>query len=155
MKIKICKIDLFNHEIITLIAQLDAYQRALSSTESNQAESVEQMRQVKTFVCIARIGKGVVGYATIFLPEGMYPEIKRVFVIPEYRGKGITLLLIKVVIEKANDLNLKGIYLETEVYQFDAMALYQRLGFGLTSAFSHYQPDPLSGYMVKSLNGNA
>lgn len=55
------------------------------------------------------------------------------------------------LLHQANALSLKKIYLETGVYQPEAIKLYQRLGFELTSQFGRYEYDPLSVYMMKSL----
>ncbi len=152
MNIEICQSDLFIPELITLITQLDAYQEALYPAESNHTESIDNLSQVTTVVYIAKLEGLIVGCAILTLPETPYPEVKRVFVSPNYRGRGIALLLMNAILEKSNTLKLKNIYLETGVYQPEAIRLYQRLGFELTSQFGHYQSDPLSVYMVKSLN---
>lgn len=48
MNIEICQTDLFNPALMTLIAQLDAYQLPRYPAESNYADPVEVMLQVKT-----------------------------------------------------------------------------------------------------------
>ncbi|AJJ61324.1 GNAT family N-acetyltransferase [Yersinia aldovae] len=155
MNIEICQTDLFNPALMTLIAQLDAYQLPRYPAESNYADPVEVMLQVKTLVYIANVNNQAVGCAALVLPEGRYPEVKRIFFIPEYRGLGIAKLLITTVIDQSNELNLNDIYLETGVYQPEAIKLYQCFGFKFTSVFGHYQYDPLSLYMVKSLDGDS
>lgn len=67
------------------------------------------------------------------------------------RGLGIASMLATALIDKLIYLNLKNIYLEKEVHQPEAVKIYQRLGFELTSAFGCYQYDPLSLYRVKKL----
>ena len=96
MNVEICQTDLFNTELIALISQLDAYQKALYPAESNHAEPIESMRLIKTFAYIAKLEGKVVGCATLFLPDNSPPEIKRVFVIPECRGLGIAYLLLTI-----------------------------------------------------------
>ncbi|CNB55709.1 Histone acetyltransferase HPA2 and acetyltransferase [Yersinia intermedia] len=66
------------------------------------------------------------------------------------RGLGIASMLATALIDKLIYLNLKNIYLEKEVHQPEAVKIYQRLGFELTSAFGCYQYDPLSLYRVKN-----
>lgn len=58
------------------------------------------------------------------------------------------------LINKANALKIKEIYLETGVLQPEAISLYQQLGFELTAQFGHYAYDPLSVFMVKKLYPN-
>lgn len=151
MNIEICQTDLFIPELIALITQLDAYQEALYPVESNHAESIESLALVTNFAYIAKLEDTIVGCAILTLPETPYPEIKRVFVNPDYRGHGIASLLMTAILEKAISLKLSNIYLETGIYQPEAVKLYQRLGFELISQFGHYQYDPLSIYMMKSL----
>ncbi|MFM1339852.1 hypothetical protein WFO77_16235 [Yersinia enterocolitica] len=55
------------------------------------------------------------------------------------------------MLHQANALISKEIHLETGVYQPEAIKLYQRLGFELTSQFGRYEYDPLSVYMMQSL----
>ncbi|WP_320407110.1 GNAT family N-acetyltransferase, partial [Yersinia proxima] len=82
------------------------------------------------------------------LPKTPYPEIKRVFVSPDYRGQGVARRRVAASLQQANALNLNEIYLETGVYQLEAIKLYQRLGFELISQFGRYEYDPLSVYMI-------
>ncbi|MFW5389172.1 GNAT family N-acetyltransferase [Yersinia sp. 2542 StPb PI] len=151
MNIEICQTDLFNPDLIALIAQLDAYQEALYPAESNHTESIASMAQKKTFVYIATRQGRALGCAILFQPESTYPEIKRVFVIPDCRGHGIASMLVTALLEKSISLNLKYVYLETGIHQPEAVKLYQRLGFEFTSEFGCYQYDPLSFYMVKTV----
>lgn len=152
MNIEICQADLFIPELLTLMNQLDAYQFALYPYESNRPESLDSLAQIETFVYVAKYKEDIVGCAILALPKTPYPEIKRVFVSPDYRGQGIARRLIVALLHESKALNLKEIYLETGIYQPEAIKLYQRLGFELTSQFGRYKYDPLSVYMVKSLD---
>ncbi|MDA5523110.1 GNAT family N-acetyltransferase [Yersinia kristensenii] len=154
MNIEICQMDRFIPEIVTLINQLDAYQSALYPAESNHAEPIENLAQIKTYIYVAKWDSRIVGCATLALPRDSVPEVKRVFVTPDCRGHGIASLLMTALIDKANTLKLKEVYLETGVFQPEAISLYQRLGFELTAQFSHYTYDALSVFMVKKLDPN-
>lgn len=151
VNVEICQTDLFNPEVIALIAQLDAYQDVLYPVESNHAVSIESMRLVRTFAYIAKLEGKVVGCAILFLPNTPLPEIKRVFVSPDQRGYGIATMLITTIINKSKVFDISKIYLETVAYKSSAVKLYRHLGFEVTSTFGDYQHDALSIYMVKSL----
>ncbi|CNK75833.1 hypothetical protein [Yersinia proxima] len=60
MNIEICQADLFIPELLTLMTQLDAYQSALYPAESNQAESLESLAQIETFVYVAKCEEDIV-----------------------------------------------------------------------------------------------
>ncbi|ELI8097088.1 GNAT family N-acetyltransferase [Yersinia enterocolitica] len=151
MNIEICQADLFIPGLLTLMNQLDAYQSALYPYENNHAESLDSLAQIETFVYVVKYEEGIVGCAILARPKTPYSEIKRVFVSPDYRGQGVAQRLITALLHQANALILKKIHLETGVYQPEAIKLYQRLGFELTSQFGRYEYDPLSVYMMQSL----
>ncbi|MFV8799179.1 GNAT family N-acetyltransferase [Yersinia sp. LJYL362] len=112
MNIEICQAGLFIPELLTLMAQLDAYQSALYPCESNHAESIDSLAQVETFVYVAQCKGKRVGCAILALPNTPYPEVKRVFVSPEYRGNGVAQRLMAALLHQANALNIKKIYLD-------------------------------------------
>ncbi|HDL7646608.1 TPA: GNAT family N-acetyltransferase [Yersinia enterocolitica] len=132
--------------------QLDAYQSALYPYENNHTESLDSLAQIQTFVYVAKYEEGIVRCAILALPKTASPEMKRIFVSPDYRGQGVARRLMTALLHQANALSLKKIHLETGVYQPEAIKLYQRLGFELTSQFGRYKYDPLSVYMMKSLD---
>ena len=55
-----------------------------------------------------------------------YGKIERVSVLREYRTKGIGTAIMRMVIERANDLNVEKIFLHS---QMDSKNFYQQLGF--------------------------
>ncbi|HDL7793748.1 TPA: GNAT family N-acetyltransferase [Yersinia enterocolitica] len=132
--------------------QLDAYQSALYPYENNHTESLDSLAQIQTFVYVAKYEEGIVGCAILALPKTAYPEMKRVFVSSDYRGQGVARRLMTALLHQTNALSLKKIYLDTGVYQPESIKLYQRLDFELTSQFGRYEYDPLSVYMMKSLD---
>jgi GNAT superfamily N-acetyltransferase len=77
-------------------------------------------------------------------------EIKRLFVRPQYRGKGIGDALVKVILKEAHEKGCKKIVLDTLEKLQPAIKLYLNYGFQNTSA---YYENPLSGvvYMEKIL----
>jgi putative acetyltransferase len=56
-------------------------------------------------------------------------EVKRVFVRKDYRGKGISKLLMRKVEERGKELQLKKLILETSKHFTEAVGLYQKMGY--------------------------
>ncbi|CNI20470.1 hypothetical protein [Yersinia bercovieri] len=54
MNVEICQTDLFNPELIALISQLDAYQKALYPVDSNHTEPIESMRLIKQLLIMVK-----------------------------------------------------------------------------------------------------
>jgi len=76
-------------------------------------------------------------------------EVKRVFTIPEFRGKGISSLLMKAIEEKAIEKGFHTLILETGKPLKAAISLYQGLGFSIISNYGQYKDMPDSICMQK------
>lgn len=78
-------------------------------------------------------------------------EIKRMYVAPDERGKGLSRLLLKALEAEARALGLSRLVLETGVRQLAALALYEKAGFSRIEPFGEYVESPLSVCMAKDL----
>ena len=65
-------------------------------------------------------------------------EVKRMFVLPENRGKGIATLVLKELEKWANELNFKKCILETGINQPDAISLYKKNGYKIIPNYGQY-----------------
>ena len=65
-------------------------------------------------------------------------EIKRMFVSPECRGKGIASAILLELELWASELNYSQTILETGVNQPEAIALYKKLGYAITENYGQY-----------------
>lgn len=77
-------------------------------------------------------------------------EMKRLYVLPEYKGHGIGKNLSQMIIEKAVQLGYQTMVLDTLERLQPALQLYTQLGFTRTAAYYH---NPLPGvvFMEKGL----
>ena len=65
-------------------------------------------------------------------------EIKRMFVLPAYRGRGIASQILAELEKWAAELSYVGCILETGVKQPEAMALYQKNGYHRIPNYGQY-----------------
>lgn len=65
-------------------------------------------------------------------------EIKRMFVHPNHRNKGIASLIIKELETWAKELHYKNFVLETSPKLLNAIALYKKTGYEIIPNFGQY-----------------
>lgn len=70
--------------------------------------------------------------------EDSVVEIKRMFVIPEKRGKGIASKLLNELENWAKELNFETCVLETGYNQPEAIGLYKKNGYLITPNYGQY-----------------
>lgn len=56
-------------------------------------------------------------------------EIKRMYIKPEYRGKGLGREMLQLLLDKAKEYGFSEIYLETGAFMTPAQRLYRSMGF--------------------------
>ena len=72
---------------------------------------------------------GGVGVRTILEPERHTGEVKRLWVRPDLRRRGVGAALMEAVVAAARDIGLRELYLETGVLQPEAIAFYEAIGW--------------------------
>lgn len=78
-------------------------------------------------------------------------EIKRMYVKPEYRGKGIGSEILKELEKWAREIDFKDSILETGKKQPEAIRLYQKSGYQFIPNFGQYKNVVNSVCMGKTL----
>jgi GNAT superfamily N-acetyltransferase len=78
-------------------------------------------------------------------------EIKRMYVVPGSRGRGLSRQLLSALEAEGRRLGVSRLVLETGDRQTEALALYERSGFVRIPRFGEYLHSPLSVCMAKDL----
>ncbi|MEP6713040.1 MAG: GNAT family N-acetyltransferase [Ferruginibacter sp.] len=79
-------------------------------------------------------------------------EIKRMFVLPQNRGQGIGLDILKALELWAAELNYTGCILETGKRQPEAIRMYKKAGYTIIKNFGQYENDENSVCMLKVIS---
>ena len=136
---------------MTLLALSDRYMGALYPAESNHLESAAGLKLPNVAVFGGFIDGQLVacGAVKILDDDGRYGEIKRVFVLEEHRGKGISKAIMECLERHLQESSIALARLETGIKQTEALGLYARLGYEFREPFGAYRHDPLSVFMEK------
>jgi putative acetyltransferase len=138
-------------EVRKLIEELDRYHQSLYPAESNHLLSVAALREPNVAFITARLNGRFAGCGAFVNRDSAYAEIKRMFVLPEFRGRKIGRRLLDELEARARAAGLKHARLETGIYQLEALQCYQKAGYERCGPFGEYKPDPLSVFMHKVL----
>jgi putative acetyltransferase len=100
---------------------------------------------------VAFAGDSAVACGGVRVIDGGAAEVKRMFVVPAQRGRGVAGRVLAVLEERARGLGATRLVLETGTRQPEAIALYARSGFARIEPFGEYVGAPLSVCMGKWL----
>jgi ribosomal protein S18 acetylase RimI-like enzyme len=104
-------------------------------------------------IILAKTADEYVGCIAVRKFEERIAELKRMYVQPPHRGKGLGDALLKIALDKARELGYKKIRLDTLSHMTPAIALYKKYGF---CEIPGYYPNPEKSavYFEKNLEDN-
>jgi putative acetyltransferase len=140
-------------EVIELIAALDEYQQSLYPPESTHLLDLESLKQSNVIFVVARdADHQAVGCGAVVV-EPDHGELKRMYVHPRGRGRGVAKAIIAKLETEAVNMGCDVLMLESGPFQPEALALYDRCGFERRGPYGDYWDDPLSVFMQKRISG--
>jgi putative acetyltransferase len=139
-------------EVICLIEALDAFAIANYPPESNHLLDIAALSDPAVTFLVVRDSGVAISCGAILRDARGWGEVKRMYVQPEQRGRGIGRRVLAELETIARAAGLPLLRLETGIHNTEALALYRRAGFVECQAFGDYAPDPLSVFMEKRVN---
>jgi putative acetyltransferase len=139
-------------EVIALIDALDSFQTALYPLDSHHGVDIDVLLQPNALFAVARDGSLAIGCGAVLLHEG-FGELKRMYVPPQQRGKGVGSGLLAFLESQALKRGCDILRLETGIHQPEARRLYVNAGYTCRDPFAGYVIDPNSVFMEKKLAG--
>ncbi len=109
-----------------------------------------QLDEIQQAIVVYEDGKAIGGGAVRRYDEENI-ELKRVFVRPEYQGRGIGSRIVSLLLEWAMELGYKRMILETGELLAESCAVYNKLGFKIIPNYEPYVDMPESLCMAKDL----
>ena len=139
-------------DVIALIEALDVYQSSLYPAESCFFLDINTLTQPNVLFVVVRDAPDApaIGCGAVVL-MGDYGEVKRMYVHPAQRGRGLAKAIMTAIETEAARVYCPCLRLETGIHQHEAIALYERSGFTRCGRYGDYPDDPLSVFMEKQL----
>lgn len=124
-------------DFTALVKCLDA---DLAQRDGEDHDFYAQFNQIDTirFAVVAYENETPVGCGAIkaYSPDAM--EVKRMYVSPEHRGKGIATLILSELENWAGELSYTRCVLETGKKQPEAIELYKKAGYRVIANYGQY-----------------
>jgi putative acetyltransferase len=135
--INIIKTDSDNPDFIGLVVLLDQY-LAIIDGEEHAFYAQLNKPQKMNHVIVGYENDKPVGCGAIKKYSEETAEIKRMFVIEEYRGQGIAKRILRELETWARELNYSYSILETGKNQPTAICFYQKSGYKIIPSYGQY-----------------
>jgi putative acetyltransferase len=101
---------------------------------------------------IARVEQEAVGCGALRPVEPGVAEIKRMFVEPHARGRGVAQIILQKLESLAREFGYEQVILETGTGQPEALRLYESAGYQRIACYGQYVDNSLSVCFEKRLN---
>jgi putative acetyltransferase len=131
-------------DAVALITELDEVLSPLYPSESRHGLSVARLINEGVPFFVVRSDGLAAGCGGIKLVGTEYGELKRMYVRPQFRGRGLAKQLVEHLADFARASGVTLLRLETGVHQAEAIGLYERMGFYRIPPFGPYWDDPVS-----------
>lgn len=154
MTITIAQETPLQDDVRRFVAELNAYLQPLSPPQFQFQMTAEQMAEPHTTLLVARDETGkAVGMGALRVHKDGLAEVKRMYTLPEVRGRRVGRLLLEAIEALARDSGVTSLKLETgNVDGFaPAWRLYERGGFIRCGAFLDYPDSGYSAFFEKTL----
>jgi putative acetyltransferase len=136
--IKVVRTVSSNIEFIGLVKILDADLKLRDGEEHSFYAQFNKVDLIK-HVVVLYFDEVAVGCGAIKKYDEDIVEIKRMFVNPEYRNKGIATEILLELEQWAKELAYKTLILETGIKQPEAIALYKKNGYSIIPNYGQYE----------------
>lgn len=141
-------------EVAHLLEASEALMRKLYPAASTHIETVEGLKKSNVHFVAGAIDGTLAGCGAVkrMSDDGGYGEIKRLFVDPPFRGRGLAKAIMTRLEAHAATSRLSCVRLETGIHQPESIGLYRSLGYRERGPFGAYLADPLSVFMEKEIS---
>ena len=142
--------DSTNKDFIALVTLLD---QDLKHRDGDEHSFYAQYNKIETIrnVIICYVEEKPIGCGAFKVYSPGKAEIKRMFVLPAYRGQGVGLNILQQLELWASELKYSKCVLETGKKQPEAITLYKKAGYSIIKNYGQYKNIENSVCMQRSI----
>ncbi len=148
--IVVARTDPRDRQATALLQASHALMQTLFAPEDNHYLSIDALCGDDVHFFTAREGATILGTGAIKVKKDM-AEVKSMFVAQTARGRGVADAILRALEDRARELRLHWMRLETGDVLHAAHRLYARHGFVPCGVFGDYTENPSSIFMEKRL----
>jgi putative acetyltransferase len=126
-----------NNDFIKLVRSLDADLAERDGANHSFYAQFNKIDKIR-FVLVAYENENPLGCGAIKEHESQTMEVKRMYVIPEFRGRGIATLILSALETWTKELSYRKCVLETGKRQPEAIRLYVKNGYKSIPNYGQY-----------------
>ena len=137
MNIKTIRTNSKNKDFINLVKELDVYLKITDEDEHdfyNQFNNIDVLKEV----VVTYVSGIAVGCGAIKKFDNSAVEVKRMFVLKEYRGTGVAQRLLVALENWAKELGYRKCVLETGIRQIEAVKFYKKSTYKVIPNYGQY-----------------
>jgi GNAT superfamily N-acetyltransferase len=136
--IELIRTTSYNEDFEKLVVLLDAYLSILDGEDHAFYAQFNKSNLLKNALVCYENGMPIgIGAYKEFEPS--IAEMKRMYTLPNHRGKGIAKAILTELENWAKEENYATAILETGYLQKEAIGLYQKLGYTIIENFGQYK----------------
>lgn len=148
--IVVARTDPRDPQATALLQASHALMQALFAPDDNHFLPIDALCAEDVHFFTAREGTTILGTGAIKVKKDM-AEVKSMFVAESARGRGVADAILRALEDRARELRLHWLRLETGDLLHAARRLYARHGFAPCGVFGDYTENPSSIFMEKRL----
>ncbi|MCB0532804.1 MAG: GNAT family N-acetyltransferase [Lewinellaceae bacterium] len=135
--IRLVRTDSGNPDFIALVKLLDAELAIRDGDDHAFYDQFNKIDMIKNAVVVYENDRAIAcGALKAFQPGAM--EIKRMYTLPDHRGKGVASAILAELEHWTADLSYEKCVLETGINQPEAIALYKKSGYRQIPNYGQY-----------------